>query len=153
MRCYIHRHQATEAKRQKQTRACYKNTKRRFLHAATALANVIRDLRWSGQHEEGYLIILLLLPDSPSDPQLELLPVPSREKQSHVPLDDQPVIAVTDLTVAVSDAPWHPLPDHLAPGASHLQAVAVVLCFCIISQESQEGNVDRCHAKLKGFEV
>lgn len=101
----------------------------------------------------GYLIILLLLPDSPSDPQLELLPVPAREKQGHVPLDDQPVIAVTDLPVAVSDAPGHPLPDHLTPSSSHLQAVAVVLCFRIISHEPQKGNVDRRHAQLKGFKV
>ena len=90
---------------------------------------IMRELRWVGAPEV-------------RDTQLELL-VTAREEQGHVPLDDEPVVAIPDLPVTVSDAPRHPLPDHLAPSAPNLQAVAVVLCFCVISHEPQEGDVDR----------
>ena len=55
--------------------------------------------------------------------------------------------------MAVSDAPGNPLKDHLAPTTSYLQAVAVLLCFRIISHEPQESDVHRCHAQLKCLEM
>jgi len=65
----------------------------------------------------------LFLPDSASDTELELLPVTGREKQGHVPLDDEPIVAILDPPVTVNDALGHLLGDHLAPGAPNLQAV------------------------------
>jgi hypothetical protein len=95
----------------------------------------------------------LLLPDPPSDPQLELLPVTTGEEQGHVPLDDEPVVAVPDFPVAVSDATRDALPCHLAATASDLEAVAVVLGFNVVSHEPEEGDVHRCHAQLECLEV
>jgi len=95
----------------------------------------------------------LLLPDPPSDPQLQLLPVATREEQGHAPLNDEPVIAVPDLPVAVSDASRDALPCHLTTTASNLQAVAVILSFSIVAHEAEEGNVDRCHAQLECLEM
>jgi hypothetical protein len=54
------------------------------------------------------------------DTQLELLPVTAREEQGHVPLDDEPVVAIPDPPVTVNDAPGYPLADHLAPSAPRL---------------------------------
>jgi hypothetical protein len=100
-----------------------------------------------------HILFSLFLPNSPSDPQFELLPFSTREEQGHVPLDDKPIIAIPDLPMAVSDAPGNPLPDHFAASASYLQAVAVVLCFQVITHEPQEGDVHRCHPQLKCFEM
>jgi len=80
-----------------------------------------------GAEEIYYLINLLFLLDSLSDTQLELLPVTTYEEQGHVPLDDDPIIAIADLPMTVTHAPGHPLTDHLAPGAPNLQAVTIVL--------------------------
>jgi len=95
----------------------------------------------------------LLLPDPPSDPQLELLPVATREEEGHVALDDEPVVAVPDLPVAVPDAPRHALPCHLAPVPSDLQAVAVVLGLGVVAHETEEGDVHGRHAQLESLEV
>lgn len=95
----------------------------------------------------------MLLPDSPCDPEFELLPVATREAQGHVPLDDEPVVAVSDFPVTVSDASRDTLPGHLAVDASNLQAVAVVLGFGVVSHESEEGDVDRRHAQLECLKV
>ena len=95
----------------------------------------------------------LLLPDPPGDPQLELLPVAAREEECHVALDDEPVVAVPDLPVAVPDAPRHALPCHLAPVPSNLQAVAVVLGLGVVAHETEEGDVHGRHAQLESLEV
>jgi hypothetical protein len=51
------------------------------------------------------------------DTQLELLPVTAREEQGHVPLDDEPVVAILDPPMTMNDALGYPLANHLAPGA------------------------------------
>lgn len=56
---------------------------------------------------------LLLLPDPAGDPQLQLLSVAPREEQRHVPLDDEAIMAVPHLPVAVADAPRGAFPHHL----------------------------------------
>ena len=101
----------------------------------------------------GSIRVGLLFPDPPSHPQLQLLPVTAREEQGHVPLDDEPVVAIPDLPVTVSDAPRHPLPDHLAPSAPNLQAVAVVLGLSVVAHEPEEGDVHGRHAQLESLEV
>jgi hypothetical protein len=95
----------------------------------------------------------LFLPNPPSDPQFELLPVATREAQGHVPLDDEPVVAIPNFPVAISDASRDTLPGHLTINASNLQAVGVVLSFNIVSHEPEEGDVDRRHPQLEGLEV
>lgn len=95
----------------------------------------------------------LLLPNSTRDAQLELLAVPAREKESHATLNNKTVKTVPHLAVAVSDAAWDPLPDHLAAIASNLKAVAVILCLHIISHESQKCYVNWCIAKLECLEM
>jgi hypothetical protein len=102
---------------------------------------------------ERVIAFYLLLPDPPSDPQLELLPVATGEEQGHVPLDDEPVVAVPDFPVAVPDASRDALPCHLTATASHLEAVAVALGFGVVSHEPEEGDVHRCHAQLECLEV
>ena len=96
---------------------------------------------------------LLLLPDPASDPQLQLLPVTTGEEQRHVPLDDEAVMAVPRLPVAVADAPRGALPYHLPAISTHLKAVAVVLRLVLVSHETKEGHVYRCHPKLEGLKV
>lgn len=115
---------------------------RPFLRLAKALCDVIHEFRAAAERDRRDPSSSLFLPDPPGDTQLELLPVAAREEQGHVPLDDEPIVAVPDLPVAVPDAPGHPLPDHLAPRAPYLQAVAVVLRFRVVSHEPQEGDVD-----------
>lgn len=95
----------------------------------------------------------LFLPNPPGNPQLELLSVPTGEAQSHVALDDEPVVAVPHFPVAIPDAPRDPLPGHLTVDASDLQAVGVVLGFGVVSHEPEEGDVDRRHAQLECLEV
>jgi hypothetical protein len=95
----------------------------------------------------------LLLPNSTCDPQLELLAVPAREKESHATLNDEAVKTVPHLAVAVSDAARDSLPDHLAPIAAHLKAVAIVFCISIISHEPQKCYVNRSIAKLKSLKM
>lgn len=96
---------------------------------------------------------LLLFPDATSDPELQLLPVTTREEQRHVPLDDEAVVAVPHLPVAVADAPRGALPDHLPPIGTNLKAVAVVLRLVLVPHETEEGHVYRCHPKLERLKV
>jgi hypothetical protein len=91
----------------------------------------------------------LLLPNSTCDPQLELLAVATREKESHATLNDEAVKTIPNLAVAVSDAAGDSLPDHLAAIAANLKAVAVVLCLRIISHEPQKCYVNRSIAQLE----
>jgi len=96
---------------------------------------------------------LLLFPDPAGDPELQLLPVATREEQRHVPLDDEAVVAVTHLPVAVADAPWGAFPDHLPPVGADLEAVAVVLRLVLVPHETEEGHVYWCHPKLERLKV
>ena len=96
---------------------------------------------------------LLLFPDPASDPELQLLPVATGEEQRHVPLDDEAVVAVPHLPVAVADAPGGALPDHLPPVGADLEAVAVVLRLVLVPHETEEGHVYRCHPKLECLKV
>ena len=96
---------------------------------------------------------LLLFPDPASDPELQLLPVATGEEQRHVPLDDEDVVAVLHLPVAVVDAPRGALPVHLPPVGADLEAVAVVICLALVPHEMEEGHVYRCHPKLERLKV
>jgi hypothetical protein len=96
---------------------------------------------------------LLLFPYPTSDPELELLPVTAGEEEGHVPLDDEPIMAVPHLPVAVTDAPGGALPYHLPAIGTDLQAVAVVLCIVLVPHETEKCHVHRCHPKLEGLEV
>ena len=62
-------------------------------------------------------------------------------------------MAVSDLLVAIPDAPRVSLPDKLSVISSNLEAVTVVLCFCLIPHETQKRHVNRSHPKLEGFEM
>jgi len=96
---------------------------------------------------------LLLFPDPTCDPELQLLPITTGEEQGHVPLDDEAVMAVPHLPVAVADAPGGALPNHLPAIGTHLKAVAVVLRLVLVSHETKEGHVYWCHPKLEGLKV
>lgn len=96
---------------------------------------------------------LLLLPDPAGDPELQLLPITTREEERHVPLDDEAVVAVPHLPVAVADAPGGALPHHLPAVGAHLKAVAVVLGLILVPHEAEEGHVYWCHPKLEGLKV
>jgi len=96
---------------------------------------------------------LLLFPDPASDTELQLLSVATGEEQRHVPLDDEAVVAVPHLPVAVADAPGGALPDHIPPVGADLEAVAVVLRLVLVPHEMEEGHVYRCHPKLERLKV
>lgn len=96
---------------------------------------------------------LLFLPDSPSDPELELLAIAAGEEEGHVAGDDEAVMAVPHLAVAVSYAAGHPLPDHLPPIRPHFQAVAVVLRLAVVPHEPEERYVHRRHPQLECLKV
>jgi hypothetical protein len=96
---------------------------------------------------------LLLFPYPTGDPELELLPVTAGEEEGHVPLDDEPIMAVPHLPVAVTDAPGGALPYHLPAIGTDLQAVAVVLCIVLVPHETEKCHVHRCHPKLEGLKV
>jgi len=68
----------------------------------------------------GSIRVGLLFPDPPSHPQLQLLPVTAREEQRHIPLDDEAIMAVTDLAVAVTDASRSTFPYHFPPITTNL---------------------------------
>lgn len=53
---------------------------------------------------------LLFFPDSTGYPQLEFLPITSREVECEVSWDDETVLTVTDFPVTVTDASRDPLP-------------------------------------------
>lgn len=95
----------------------------------------------------------LFFPDSTSYSQLQLLPVATGEEQGHVAVDDQPVIAISNLPVAIPDASRHPLPYQFPAIATHLQAVAEVLCLVVLTHESQECHVNWSHSQEEGLEV
>lgn len=107
--------------------------------------------------EVGYahtcVLILLFLPYPSCYSQLQLLPVPTREKECHVSLDDETIMAVPDLSMAIPDAPWCTLPYEFPSICANLQAVPIVPSFILITHESEECHIYRRHAKLKGFKV
>lgn len=84
----------------------------------------------------------LLLPDTTSDSELELLTVATGEEESHLPVDYEAVMAVTHLPVAIPDTSWHPLPYQLPTVATNLQAVTVALRILIFPHKPKECHVD-----------
>jgi len=90
--------------------------------------------------------VLLLLPYPSSNAEFQLLLVPTREEESHVPLDDEPIVAVPNLPVAIPDAPWVPFPYKFPSIPPNLEAVAVVSGLILIAHETQEGHVHWGHA-------
>lgn len=96
---------------------------------------------------------LLLLPDPAGDPQLQLLSVAPREEQRHVPLDDEAIMAVPHLPVAVPDTSGGALPYHFPAICADLKAVAIVPCLIFITHETEKGHIDWCHPKLEGLKV
>lgn len=107
--------------------------------------------------EVGYahtsILILLFLPYPSCNSQLQLLPVPTGEEKCHVSLDNETIMAVPDLSMAIPDAPWSTLPYEFPSICTNLQAVTIVPCFILITHETKECHIYRGHAKLKGFEV
>ena len=97
--------------------------------------------------------VLLFLPYSPRNSQLQLLPVSTGEEKCHVPLDNETVMAVPDLPVAISDASWGTLPYELPAICTNLQTVAVITGITFIAHKTEECHVHRSHAKLECFEV
>ena len=97
--------------------------------------------------------VLLFLPYPPRNSQLQLLPVSTGEEKCHVPLDDEPVVAVPNLPVAISDAPWSTLPYELPSIRPNLKTVTVVLCLSFIAHETEECHVNWSHAVLECFKV
>lgn len=101
----------------------------------------------------GEFPVSLLFPDSTSYPEFQFLPISTREKEGHISLYNETIETVPDFPVAVPDAPWHPLPDHLPPISAHLKTVAVVLCLIIVTHEPQECNIYRRHPELESLKM
>lgn len=80
--------------------------------------------------------MLLFFPDTTSHSQLQLLPVATGKEEGHVPVDDQPIVAISDLPVIVSYAPRHSLPCKFSAIATHLKAVAEVPCLAVFAEKS-----------------
>jgi hypothetical protein len=108
---------------------------------------------WKIDHEAARITRLALLPDAAGDPQLELLPVAAGEEKGHLPVNDQPVVAVPHSPVAVPDASWRALPCQLPPLPAHLQAVAEALCLALLTHEPQECHVHWRHAQQECLKV
>ena len=62
-------------------------------------------------------------------------------------------MAVPNLSVAVSNAPWGTLPDELSAIATDLQTVTVVTGVVFVTHEPEKRHVDGGHAELERFEV
>lgn len=62
-------------------------------------------------------------------------------------------MAVSDLLVAIPNAPRVAFPDKLSAISPNLEAVAVVTSFCLVSHETEKGHVDRSHPDLEGFKM
>jgi hypothetical protein len=84
----------------------------------------------------------LLLPDTTSDSEIELLTTATREEESHLSMDYEAIMAVTHLPVAIPDTSWHPLPYQLSTIATNLQAVTITLGILIFPHEPKECHVD-----------
>lgn len=89
----------------------------------------------------------LFFPDPACHSQLQLLPVAAREEERHITMNDQTIIAVPYLPMAVSDASWDPLPYQFPAIATHFKTVTVVLCLIILTHESQECHIHWRHSQ------
>ncbi|KAJ4954601.1 hypothetical protein NE237_011384 [Protea cynaroides] len=78
---------------------------------------------------------------------------PPEKKKCHVPLNNEAIMAVPDLPVAISDAPEGTFPYEFTAISPNFQAVAIVPSLCLITHKMEECHVYRSHAKLEGFEV
>jgi len=97
--------------------------------------------------------ILLLLPYPPSNSQLQLFSIPTREEESHVSLDNETIMAVPDLLVAISNTSWGTLPYEFPPICPDLKAITIVPSLILVTHETEECHVNRGHAKLESFKV
>lgn len=80
-------------------------------------------------------IYLLLFPYAPCHPQLQLLAVSTGEEQSHVPLNDEPVMTVPNFPMTVPDAPGDTLPAELPTIGSHFEAVTEIFGLIVVAHE------------------
>lgn len=97
--------------------------------------------------------ILLFFPYSSSNSELKLLPIPTREKQGHISLDDETIMAIPDLTVAIPDTPWSTLPNEFPAIRPNFQAIAIVPSLILVPHETKECHVNRGHPKLESFKM
>lgn len=88
-----------------------------------------------------------------SDPQLEFLSISTREEERHIPLYDEAVMTVPDLSVTISYAARGALPYELPPIPSHLQTVTIIPGIILITHEPKERHVHRRHAQLERLKV
>lgn len=68
-------------------------------------------------------------------------------------MDNETIMAVPDLAVAISDTSWCTLPNEFPAICPDLEAITVVPSFILVTHETEECHVNRCHAKLEGFKV
>ncbi len=97
--------------------------------------------------------ILLLLPYPPSNSQLQFFSIPTREEESHISLDNETIMAVPYLLVAISDTSCGALPYEFPPICPNLKAITIVPSLILVTHETEECHVNRGHAKLEGFKV
>lgn len=97
--------------------------------------------------------VLLFLPYSPCNSKLQLFSVAPREKQSHIPLYNKPIVAVPHLPVTIPYASRGSLPYEFPAISPNFQAITVVSGLCLITHESEKCHVNRSHPELKSFKM
>lgn len=105
------------------------------------------------RYARGSIWVLLLLPNPSSNPELELLLVPTGEEEGHVPLDYEPIVAISHLPVAIPDTSWGTFPNKFPAIPPNLEAVAVVSSIIFVAHEPQECHVHWGHAQLERLEM
>lgn len=95
----------------------------------------------------------LSLPYPSGDPKLELLPFSSGEKECHVTLDYETIMAVPYLLMALTYASRGSFPYEFPSMCSDFKSVAKGSCFDRIAHETEKCNVNWCNAKLEGFKM
>lgn len=98
-------------------------------------------------------ILILFLPYSSGDSKFQLLPIPTREKQCHISLNDETIMAIPNFTVAISNTSWCTFPNQFPAIGPNFQAIAVVPGIIFVAHKPKECHVNRGHAKLKSFEM
>jgi hypothetical protein len=99
------------------------------------------------------ILALILFPNAAGDTQLQLLALPTRKEESHVPLDYEAIMAVSYFPMAVSDTTRGAFPNHSPATTPDLEAVAVGLCIILIPHETDKCHVDWSLSEQKGFKV
>lgn len=99
------------------------------------------------------IFLILFLPYSSCDSKFQLLPLPTREKQCHISLNDETIMAIPDFTVAIPNTSRCTLPNQFPAIGPNFQAIAVVPSIIFIAHKTKKCHVNRGHAKLKSFEM